>query len=292
MPEINRGELAAHYGFALAFMNSNPELKALFDKAVKKTWNTDRFIAELRGTDWFKNHSASVRNAIMQETSDPATYQANVAQMQATVKDAWGAAFGTEVPAQQLKAWAETAYRMGWTEAQLMDRMTEGVNWRKMLQNKTLGGKAAETESQLNNLASNYGLRVTQQWKARQLERVIEGTNTIGGVQQQVQEMAMSRYKAFADRIAGGETVRDIAEPYVSTMADLLEMNPEDVDFTRGLVDAALRARTKDGKPAAMDLNTFADHVRRDKRWQYTDNAREEVSSTMEGLLRSFGLMA
>ena len=49
------------FGFALAFMNSNPELKHLFDQAVKHSWLAAEFIARLRGTKWFKHHSAAVR---------------------------------------------------------------------------------------------------------------------------------------------------------------------------------------------------------------------------------------
>lgn len=91
---INREKMAAEYGFALAFLKSDPELFRLFNQAVKNTWDPNRFVAKLRDTDWFKTHSANVRNAIMQQTSDPATYAANVNQMYATIRDTWGSMFG------------------------------------------------------------------------------------------------------------------------------------------------------------------------------------------------------
>lgn len=294
MPDgINRQQMATSYGFALAFMESDPELKKLFNSAVKGTWTPDKFIAKLRDTDWFKTHSANVRNAIMQETSDPATYKANVQQMLSTVKDTWGSMFGTaNMDQKQLHAWAETAHRMGWSEAQLIDRMTKGVDYQKLLRRDALGGRAAEIEGQLNALSSSFGVNLGSQWKARQLEKLMEGDDSISGVQQRVRDLAMREYKAFADRIAAGETVSDIADPYVQKMADLLEMNPNDININSRMIQKALKQQTPDGKPAAMDLAAFEDFVRKDDRWQYTNNAREQVSSVTANLLRDLGLLA
>jgi hypothetical protein len=291
--KINDQQLAAQYGFALAFMNSDPELKNLFNQAVKSTWDTSMFIAKLRNTKWFKHHSATVRNAIMQETSDPATYKANVDQMAATVQDAWGKMFGTtNMDPKTLRTWAETAHRMGWSEAQLIDHMTQGVNYQKLLKDQTLGGTAAETEGQIDNLLGNYGLDLGGTWKAAQLEKIIEGSDTIGGVQDRVREMAMREYKAFADRIAAGETVREIADPYVQKMSSLLEVAPGQIGLNDRTIQSALKRRDDKGKPAALDLAAFADQVRQDKRWQYTDNAKQEVGNVTTTLLRSFGLLS
>jgi hypothetical protein len=294
MPDgIDRGTMAANYGFALAFMNSNPELKKLFNQAVRGTWTPDKFIARLRNTKWFKTHSANVRNAIMQETSDPATYKANVNQMYATVRDSWGSMFGTQgMDNKQMRAWAETAHRMGWSEAQLMDRMTRGLDYRKLLTANALGGKAAEVKGQMDSLLANYGIDLGDRWKARQLEKVMEGDDTVAGIQGRVRDMAMREYKAFADRIAAGETVSEIADPYVQKMAGLLELNPNDVGLQDAMIQRAMKQTTDKGKPAAMDLHTFSDFVRKDKRWQYTDNAKKQVSDVTENLLRSFGLLA
>jgi hypothetical protein len=291
--KINQQQLAAQYGFAQAFMNSDPELKSLFAQAVKNTWDTSMFVAKLRNTKWFKTHSATVRNSIMQETSDPATYKANVDQMFATVSDTWGKMFGTAgMDPKVLRTWAETAHRMGWSEAQLVDRMTAGVNYQKLLKDQTLGGTAAETEGQIDNLLGNYGLNLGGTWKAAQLEKIIEGNDTIGGVQDRVREMAMREYKAFADRIQAGESVREIADPYVQKMASLLERSDGEIGLNDRTIQSALKRTDAKGRPAALDLAAFADEVRKDKRWQYTDNAKQEVGNVTSTLLRSFGLMA
>ena len=290
---INRQVMAANYGFALAFMNSDPELKKLFNQAVKNTWAADKFIARLRNTDWFKSKSAEVRNAILQEKADPASYEANIEQMYATVSDTYGQMFGDNgVDEATMRKWAKLAHRMGWSESQLVDRMTEGVDYQKLLNSDRLGGSAAEMRSQVSTLLQNYGIKMGEQWQASQLERLVEGNDTVEGLQGRVQELAMREYKAFADRIAGGETVMDIANPYMAKMADLLELNPFDVDLQNDLIQKALKQQTPDGQPAAMDLYTFEKEVRKDNRWQYTQNARKEVGDVTSELLRSFGVMS
>lgn len=290
---INRRTMASRYGFALAFMESDPELKKLFNNAVRNTWAPEMFVARLRDTEWFKKNSANVRNAIMQETADPATYESNLQQMMATVQDTWGALFGEDgTNPKELKAWAETAHRMGWSEAQLIDRMTRGVDFQKTLTSDRIGGKAAEVKGQLDSLLSNYGLKMGDNWKASQLEKLVEGNDTVEGLRLRVQEMAMREYSGFADRIQGGETLMDIADPYMSKMADLLELNPHDVNLQNDLIQKALKQQAPDGKPAAMDLYSFEKEVRADQRWQYTKNARQEVSGVTEKLLRSFGVLS
>lgn len=292
-PKIDRRTLAQNYGFALAFMNSNKELKRLFNKAVAETWAPDKFIAQLRNTDWFKKRSAAVRNAILQETSDPATFQAGLDQMTATVRDTYGSMFGANtMDEKQIARWARLAHRMGWSQAELVDRITAGADYQKMLKKDSLGGTAAEMKSQLDSLAQNYGLRLGDNWKANQLRKVMSGDDTIAGIQSRVQEMAMREYKAFADRIAAGETVTEIADPYVQRMSDLLEMNPNSVGVRNDLIQRAMKQQGADGKPAAMDLYTFEKEVRKDNRWQYTQNARKEVADVTSELLRSFGVMS
>lgn len=290
---LSRQELAANYGFAMAFLKSDKELWKLFKQAVSKTWTSQMFVAKLRNTDWFKKNSASVRNAIMQETADPATYKQNVQQMLATVRDSWGKMFGPDGrDAKQLKAWAETAVRMGWSEAQLQDQLTKSVNYQKLLKRNELGGTAAQLNQQLDTMIKAYGSNASDNWKARQLQQIMSGNNTIEGAQERLRQQAMHQYAAFADRIAGGETVQDIADPYMQTMADLLEIAPGTVTVQDKMIQSALRRKDDQGKPAALDLYSFADMVRKDERWQYTDNAKKQVYSIGTDLLKSFGLMA
>lgn len=293
MPKNNnkkRERLARQYGFVQAFFDTDPELKRLFSTATKKTWTPERFIAELRDTKWFKKNSVSVRNAIMQQTADPATYKARVEQLSATIRDTWGATFGDAPPPDEIKQWAHTAYRMGWSEAQVINNMTRGLNYQKLLKNKRLGGTAQEMRTKIEALGRAYGLNPGDKYIAAQVEKIVEGRDTFEGTAGRIKDWAKREYKAYADELDGGATIEDIAEPYKAKMADLLELNPQAIHARERMIQRALKARDKDGKPANLSLSDFEDMVRKDKRWQYTTNAREQAMQVTHTLLRSMGV--
>lgn len=291
-PSIHAAEMATHYGFALAFMNSDPELKKLFNQAVKNTWTTEKFVSQLRNTTWFKTHSAAVRNGIMQKTADPATWKQNVDAMKATVSNEWEKMFGTatQVPG-QLDKWAETAQMMGWSEAQLMDHMISGVKLSSLLTSKNVGGTAADSQMQIQQLAKQYGLNMGQSWITNRVGSVLDGSATIGGIQAQLKNMAKQTYTAYADQLDAGQTMKDIASPYIQQMSSLLETNPNAIGVDNPLIQRALTNKNKQtGKADPLNLADFSDMVRQDPRWQYTDNAMQQVASTTHNLLQSFGL--
>jgi hypothetical protein len=291
-----RENLARQYGFVQAFFDTDPELKQLFSLAVKKTWTPERFIAELRDTKWFRTHSVTVRNAIMQKTADPETYKSRVSQLTATVRDQWGKTFGpranTQLDKGELRQLAETAYMMGWSEAQVIDQMSRTVNYQKLLRQKKLGGTAAENATKIEALGRAYGLNPGNKFIARQIENIVDGSDTFEGVATRLKDWAKREYSAFAGELDGGATIEDIASPYISKMAEMLELNPEGIHARERMIRNALQARDEKGQNRPLSLGEFEDQLRRDKRWQYTKNAREQAMSITESLLKDFGLVS
>jgi hypothetical protein len=72
-----------------AFFKSQPELMKLLNSAVSDQWTTDKFTAELKNTGWWKNNSASARQAQVQAKTDPATYKADLAAAAGAASEAW-----------------------------------------------------------------------------------------------------------------------------------------------------------------------------------------------------------
>ena len=65
-------------------------------------------------------------------------------------------------------------------------------------------------------------------------------------------------------------------------MAQVLEINPQ----TIGLDDKTLRSAIGDKE---MTLYDWQNSLRKDARWQYTDNARQSVSSSALNVLKDLG---
>jgi len=89
------------------------------------------------------------------------------------------------------------------------------------------------------------------------------------------------------DRVAGlldqGVDLDTIYAPYKKVMASVLELNPDSITLN----DPTLRGAI--GPDREMTLYDFQRSLRKDPRWQYTDNAREEVSSAALKVLQDFG---
>ena len=83
--------------------------------------------------------------------------------------------------------------------------------------------------------------------------------------------------------LADGTDLETIYSPYKQTMASLLEINPVDIS----LDDSTLRSAI--GPDKEMPLYEFRKALKKDARWQYTNNARTEVSDKVLKVLQDFG---
>ena len=86
-----------------------------------------------------------------------------------------------------------------------------------------------------------------------------------------------------ANLLDQGLDLKDIYDPYKKVMASVLEVAPDSI----GLDDKTLRMAI--GPEKEMSLYDFQRMLRKDSRWQYTNNAREEASDGVLGVLRNFG---
>lgn len=80
-----------------------------------------------------------------------------------------------------------------------------------------------------------------------------------------------------------GVDLETIYSPYKKSMANILEVNEDTIT----LDDPTLRsAITAEGEKTLYD---YQRSLRKDPRWQYTNNARDEVSTIVNTVLRDFG---
>ena len=86
------------------------------------------------------------------------------------------------------------------------------------------------------------------------------------------------RFDHFCD---GEESLEDIIGPYRSVMSDELELPYNSINITDRYMQEGLAKNT--------NLADFRRTLRKDTRWQYTDRAKQEVSSATLDILRDFG---
>lgn len=95
---------------------------------------------------------------------------------------------------------------------------------------------------------------------------------------------AMGMPDSIKEMVASGVDLETIYQPYKTRMAAILELNPETIDIN----DPTLRSAI--GQDKEMPLYQFEKALRKDSRWQYTNNAKKEVSDIALRVLKDFGL--
>ena len=85
--------------------------------------------------------------------------------------------------------------------------------------------------------------------------------------------------------VDSGVDLSTVYSPYRSILAQTLEINPNSIS----LDDPTLRMAI--GPDKEMSLYEYQRSLRKDKRWQYTDQARSEAADVATTVLRDFGFM-
>jgi hypothetical protein len=86
-----------------------------------------------------------------------------------------------------------------------------------------------------------------------------------------------------ANLLDQGLDLANIYAPYKNLMAAVLEVAPDSINLNDGTLRSAI------GPEKEMSLYDFQRVLRKDPRWQYTDNARTEASDSVLKVLRDFG---
>jgi len=281
-------ELAANYGWAYGFLNSNSELKEKFAEAIGSTWSPQKFQAELRDTSWWKTTSNARRKAQVMKKTDPATYNASIQAAEIQVRQL-AAEVGAAVPTDKMKKIAASTVDGGLDEGQIRMALGDYVNFTK---DGTLRGEAAMHEYTIKQYAGDMGIKLSDQAVKDQAQRIVRKVATTQDFESDVRDQAKSMFPAYAKQIDAGSTMRDVAGPYIQMMASELQMPDMSIDVMDPQIKRALNALDANGKPAGSTLTDFQSQLRNDPRWNKTTQAMNTTMSAADSVLKSMGLVS
>lgn len=284
-------EVEARYGFVGQMAKTIPELRGILDRAVREQWTTDRFIMEVSNTNWYRTNGAAMREWMTLEATDPKTAWEKKTHGKRDVY-AIASEMGITMTDKQLeeafyyRQWSggqSEAHFRQWLAHQYFD--ASKFDW----ENGT--GLAAEYASQLDTLRQNYGMPDSEKtpWVTENLQLMMEGKQTLEGLQIAARHYASSKYSAFTEQFEAGMSVKDVALPYMDSYRRLLEQ-----DANKGLQDDLLqKALTfKSEKGQAMATWQFEEMLRKDQRWAVTTNAKDSMAELLQEIGSNFGYFA
>jgi len=283
--KLSPEDLAAEYGFAYSYLNHNPELKKIFADSVSETWSKEKFMAEVRNTKWWQENSESMRQAQMQKYTDPATYEANLGAARIQVQQL-AAEMGAIIPPAKLGKIASQALATNLDEDGLRNVLGQYVTFVK----GTLKGEAGAYENSMKKYAYDQGVTLDDQTIKNQAALVGRKLATDADFKNQVVQQAVSAYPGYKQQLEAGQTMMDIANPYIQIMAQELDLTPDSITLQDPLIKQALNGVNQDGKPTGLDQTSFLARIRNDPRWSGTQGAQDKVMNVGLNVLKSMGL--
>lgn len=277
-------------GWSSFLLNEFPELKKIAKQAVNGKWTVERFIGAVKSSDFYQNRSDAMLAYDSQKENHNKEWKAQLEITKDNLRDQF-AASGVEVDEKRLNKMAQATYRFGLDPAQQRDMIAAEFKYKPKA---LFGGEAGLAIDQVKQLAADYGISLSDKAVGKWTEQIIAGDADI----QKFKEFAVSKAKRdygwLSDEFDKGQSLAQIADPYVQSMAKVLELNPSEIGFDDKRIRKALQYDA-DGTGKNYGLAPqwhFEDELRKDPRWQVTKNARETYMDFGMKVLQDFGVMA
>jgi hypothetical protein len=178
---------------------------------------------------------------------------------------------GVSLTDAQIKTISSRAQTEGWDAATIGENIASIGNVSGKL------GQSAETIDKLKSFAYDYGVAYDDGWYQQATASILEGKSTEENYQQQIKDMAKSRYAGFVTQIDAGLAPRQIASPYIQTMASLLELDPNSIGLNDPTVTKALTSLDDKGNPSPTPIWKFEREILNDPRIATTKFAERNI---------------
>ena len=221
--------------------------------------------------------------AKLAEVEASTTYGRGLKDLKDAIETARLAA-GAELTDVEINALAQEAYDKG------LDRERNSFN--AFLDSKFkfgatgAKGKAGEQLADLQKVAAANGLDLQKAF-GTQLPTWFASINkgeSIETYKKQIRDVAkIGMPQNIASLLDNGVDLDAIYSPYKNVMASVLEINPESITLSDPVLRSAITGEKE------LPIYEFQRQLRKDSRWQYTNQAKEEVSDVALKVLRDFG---
>jgi len=274
-----------------------PELNQLFQKHIRND-DVDGFMDEVYQSDWWNDpeKSTSWKNAFRLEFSkDTTAWNTALSDAEDAIEALADDLYNIVIPADILAQVARRYVYEGWAQKDEGLRVwlsKQFSNQRKADTELTPGGQLLDTERVLTEAARAYGVDRDSRW-VRQTARKILNPNAKFDEDDAWNEIiaeAESLYPVFAGKLSKDRSVRDLGAGYINQLYRRLELaSPDEVDLSDPLLRRAFTSPNDKGEPVLMPLWQFEQEIKKDDRWQLTNNARDTYMAAGTSLLRAFG---
>lgn len=299
-------EILDQLGIVEAIANQDEEISDLVKQYADGKLTEKGFRQGLRTSRWRSTNSDTIR----QRKTNLAIYNALTPEERAQGSNSYAlevnaiidnlqtnaTSKGAVIPKDQLRTLAEKLYITG---QEATDNVVLGslkpfikLSVNPVTGAPTVGGAAGDNYRKLVATANANGLTIKELPAVLGYSTIDEALQAIAGgesiatLQQNVRNFRMTGQPDFISaKLAQGIDYGTIVSPYRTTAATVLELDPEKIKLDDPAIQLALQNN-------GMNLFDYKKALKKDSRWQYTENANEEVSNKFLRIAQDFGLEA
>lgn len=283
---IDSETLQALFGYTEQQINLDPEIRALFDQAVAEQWSGETgkaiFQNRLQQTNWWKANSAPMRDYLFAKANQGADWNQLVVDSEEAVRQE-AMAMGVELDPESVKSLTERSMMYGWYKPEKKFELRRAMSQSGI----TGGGDIGQVSDSLRQLSTQMGVNYSTDWYTAAGKSVASKLTDANYWANQIKERAASQFPMFKDQIMAGQSVRNIASPFMTMMAEEWEIPEGQIQVTDPTI---LRAIGGQGGNQMMNLSDFQRMLRRDPRWMNTDKAQNEITGVASAVMQMFGL--
>jgi len=288
--KLSKEELASDYGYAVEVIYSNPEIAALFEKAVKQQWLPNRFKAGLQNTNWYKQNSQYARETFIKKSMGGADWEESLNTAKEIVQ-ARATTVGSTLTPEELNSLAYRVLNEGMDrpgrESLLDKALSENI---KVSSEGFLRGASGDLADNLRTLAEANGVSFNDDFYVSAAKSVNSNLSTAEDWERDIRERAASLFPVYSDKIRAGVNAIDLASPYMTLMGEDLEINAKEISLDDPYIREALGGFSSNGTPEPTNLWDFRKKIRSDPRWMCTLKANNEIAGSFDSLLKIFGV--
>ena len=293
-------------GFSDKTADLVPGLRELFDKATTEHWSgqvgQQKFINAVQALPWVQANGAYMLQYAKAKAAGGEGWDDQVRTARQNVKDA-AVKVGADLDETALSAMADSYLMFGWGEQGRTDNLAKALTGQLSWtdgggKTHTFGqnflnygkGAAATTIAKLKQVAVANGVELSEGWFTSAARAIEGGLGTDEDYLGEIKQAAKSKFPVYAKQIDSGFNVNDLVSPYVNTMANVLELDPQQITADDPMIQRAIgQVDPKTGEPKVTGIWDFQQQLRKDPRWQRTDNAYKSYNDAAQSVLQMFG---
>lgn len=304
--KLNFDDLAKMNGISPEIFKLYPDLNKVFTDAVAGNWMNSPtgkalFDNALSDTGWMKENGPAVRKYLITKYAGGGDWDVQVRDAQAAVKT-MAVRIGAKLSDTDVATFADQYLMNGWNDPARAGTLEKALTGQYSYQDgkgQTYSfttdhmsydmGAPAKAMQTLRQAANANSVTYGDGYYTSAARAIAGGLGTVDDYLADIREHAANSHPVFGDKIRAGFNVKDLAQPYVTQMANTLEMNPNDISLDDPMIKQAMGGIDEKGNPTAMGGFAFDKALRSHEKWQYTKAASQQVGDMTQSILKMFG---